>query len=121
MANLQKRHICRDVVSAKMSYPHREHIHMVEPQRHRLRNVKPKRQHICKDGTSAGTLSPQRRHIPTTTAHLCKDLISAKTAHLHKEPISGTTAHLCKDVISANVDLHSIGTMVGLLAGIPWE
>jgi hypothetical protein len=70
--------------------------------------------HICKDGTSAGTLSPQKQHIPAKTSlpqqwhlisamtahlrndgisHLHKDVISAKTAHLQKRIISTKTAH----------------------------
>jgi hypothetical protein len=62
--------------------------------------------------------------VSATTAHLCHDDISAKEAsckrgNLRKDPIFAKTAHLRKDPIVANVDLHSIGMMMGLLAVIP--
>jgi hypothetical protein len=57
----------------------------------------------------------------------CKDSIFAKTAHLRKDPIFAKTPslqrhHVRKDVvISANVDLHSIGTMMGFHAVTMWQ
>jgi hypothetical protein len=68
---------------------------------------------------------PQRWHI------CCREVVSAKMAHpqrcrLRKGSTSAKRAslqrwHLRKDSIFANTDLHSIGTIMGLLAGEPWE
>jgi hypothetical protein len=64
--------------------------------------------------------------ISAKTAHLSKDPIFGKTAHLSKDPIFAMTSSpqrhdLRKDVISANVDLHSIGTMMGFHAVTLWQ
>jgi hypothetical protein len=53
--------------------------------------------------------------------HLCKDGTSLQRTYLCKDGTSPPRHHLRKDVIPANVDLHSIGTMMGFHAVTLWQ